>query len=60
MKICYECRQPINGFNYGVGFRHQCGRCYDKEQEYYRRKEIQELEIEKMKLEIERLKRDGK
>tara|TARA_R110000868_G_scaffold13932_1_gene65179 strand:+ start:186 stop:374 length:189 start_codon:yes stop_codon:yes gene_type:complete len=56
MAVCSQCDNYFEGFNYGYGYNFQCGKCNNEEKEYYRRKEIQENEIVKLKLEIEKLK----
>ena len=55
--ICYQCDRPIRGFNYGFGVNPQCGKCYEEEQHRYQSKRNMDLENEKLKLEIKRLKR---
>lgn len=56
-KYCWDCRTMIRGFNYGLPMRPQCESCYKKEQDYYAQRRINELEEEKLQLEIELLKK---
>jgi hypothetical protein len=56
--VCYQCNRHFNGFDYGYGFNSQCGNCNREEKEYYRRKNLQENENIKLKLEIEKLKKE--
>lgn len=58
MPVCYQCDRYFEGFDYGYGYNSQCGKCNKEEKEYHRRKELQETKNAKLKLEIEKLKKE--
>jgi NMD protein affecting ribosome stability and mRNA decay len=50
---CCKCGNPINGFDYGVGFNSICGNCNQKEK-------LIRLEEKKLQLEINLLEKKFK
>jgi NMD protein affecting ribosome stability and mRNA decay len=50
---CCKCGNPINGFDYGVGFNSICGNCNQKEK-------LIRLEEKKLQLEINLLEKNLK
>jgi hypothetical protein len=54
---CNSCGEYNNGYNYGVGAYNQCRKCHLDEVDRVERRELENIEMEKLKLEIKVLKK---
>lgn len=60
MPVCNDCDRYFEGFDYGWGYNSQCGRCRNEEVEARERRSNRNLENEKLKLEVAKLKEELK